>query len=429
MHILNWLRRRWLVLVLLLLLVSGIYLATTNNPHIWPLRNIAAYRVAQWWEQRTPAQDHEPVGTGSLRGCVSDSTGAVVSGATVLVSEPDGTTHHDTTGADGCYSLDNLPAGRYVPVAGADGYASAMVRHWGMALRVHSDQQYTQDISLPPRSLPTVTPGTNLRIDDPTTVSWPLPEPAEATRRELHYRSGNRPNQPTWLYTPTESSEPLPTLLAVYPGPADTWEGVSVPLAAAGYAVIAVGPSYSFEPEKDIDELQRLIDFARAGALPATDGQRIAVLGGSYSGMHAMRLVQRDAGLQGVVLLGPPSDLFDMRRRFEEGSISPPFGLDQALIALGWPNTNPGLYWRYSARFHLRSDLPPVLLMHSRDDDIVPFQQSEILARELEQAGILYEAFFFDGMSHYLLADEPSEQLDQLYEMTITFLDEVMQQP
>jgi dipeptidyl aminopeptidase/acylaminoacyl peptidase len=217
-------------------------------------------------------------------------------------------------------------------------------------------------------------------------------------------------------------ASPLPTLLAVYPGQADTWEGVSIPLAAAGYAVIAVGPAYALDLDDDIAELQRLAAFARAGALPGVDARRMAVLGGSYSSLHVQALLERDAGFRAVLLLGGISDIFDMRRRFEQGSFIPPFGLDQALIALGTPNSSPERYWRYSSRYHLRRGLPPMLLMHSRNDEIVPFQQSEQLAADLVRLDVPHEAYFFDGLSHYLLADRPSAELTNLYDVTLAFL-------
>jgi len=111
-----------------------------------------------------------------------------------------------------------------------------------------------------------------------------------------------------------------------------------------------------------------------------------------------------------------------MRRRFEQGSFIPPFGLDQALIALGTPDISPERPWRYSSRFHLRRGLPPILLMHSRNDEIVPFQQSEQLAADLTRLGVPHEAHFFDGLSHYLLADQPSAELTTLYDLTLAFL-------
>jgi dipeptidyl aminopeptidase/acylaminoacyl peptidase len=271
-----------------------------------------------------------------------------------------------------------------------------------------------------------VQPGTDLRIGAPLTRTSSLPQPSRAVRREIRFMSSGEPNQQTFLYTPITTTRHLPTLLTVYPGPVDTWEGVSVPLAAAGYAVIAIGPAYTLNLAPDVAELRRLMQFAHAGRLPGADGSQIVALGGSYSSLHVLRLLDQDArdvNLQGAVLLGPPTDLFDLRRRFEEGSFFPPYGLDQALIALGMPNTAPQRYWRYSGRYHIQADWPPLLLMHSRDDEIVPFQQTELFAAELEQAGTEYEAYFFDGMPHYLLADEYSAKLDRLYTITIDFLE------
>jgi dipeptidyl aminopeptidase/acylaminoacyl peptidase len=198
---------------------------------------------------------------------------------------------------------------------------------------------------------------------------------------------------------------------------------VSIPLASAGYAVLAVGPAYALDLEPDIAELQRLIAFARAGRLPGVDGSRIALLGGSYSGLHVLRYLERDIDFACVVLLGPPSDLFDMRRRFENGSFFPPYGLDQALIALGTPDRSPERYWRYSAAYHLRGDTPPLLLLHSKQDEVIPYQQSELLARALDRVGAPYEMHVFDGMKHYLLATEASPELSELYRLTLGFLD------
>jgi dipeptidyl aminopeptidase/acylaminoacyl peptidase len=408
----------WIFVIFLLLIAAGIFFATSNNPNIWPLRNTLSYHVTTWWEDQFGSA--QSAGEGILRGCVTSSEGQPIPGATVLVSERDGTTHTARTDSSGCYEIEDIPESNYVPVAGAPGYADRTLRR----VYIAADSQHTLDLTLQPYTPPDVAPGTNLRLSEPVTVTWPLPQPSEAVRREINYTSGGEPNQSTWLYTPTSNSQQSPTLLAIYPGPADTWEGVSVPLASAGYAVIGIGPEYALDLDEDINELQRLVQFARAGRLPGASSEQIAVLGGSYSGLHAMRMLRRDVGFCAAVLLGPPSDLFDYRRRFEEGSFFPPFGLDQALIALGTPDTSPERYWRNSARYHLRPDMPPILLMHSRDDEIVPFQQSELLAAALERQQIPHDVYFFDGMSHYLRADEPSPQLDNLYTITLQFLGE-----
>ena len=334
-----------------------------------------------------------------------------------------------------------------------------------------------------------VAPGAGLRLGAPETVACRAPIDSQAVRRQMTFDSGGRPNQVTLLYTPlhltpgpspaaapltpnpapsrgegngspppratapplplgsaqstianrgTRASgssqmgdwgpggEGVPTLLTVYPGPADGWECASVPLAAAGYAVVAAGPAYSFDLERDVDELVRLLDFARAGRLAGADGSRVAALGGSYSALHVLRLLQREApagrGVAAAVLLGAPADLFDMRRRFEQGTFIPPFGLDQALVALGFPDREPLRYWRYSGAYHVRRELPPTVLIHSRSDAVVPYQQSELLAGALAQAGVWHRLHLFEGASHYLLSEE-GETL-AIYQITLDFLAE-----
>jgi hypothetical protein len=414
-------RRAWLALASLLIILILVFLATSDNAAIWPVRNTLLYRASRWWQAQAGSAQHAAVG--ELYGCVRGQGGSPLAGAMVTVAEPDGALHQAAAGAGGCYELAGLPAGRYVPIVSAPGYDDAAIRRWGLPVWVSAGDRKQLDATLAPLSLPVVRPGARLQIGAPITLTWALPQPSLAVRRQINYDSGGRPNQLTFLYTPVApGADPLPTLLAVYPGSADTWEGVSIPLAAAGYAVVAVGPAYALDLEDDIAELQRLVAFARAGALPGADGRRIALLGGSYSSLHVQALLERDGGFGGVVLLGGISDVFDMRRRFEDGSFFPPFGLDQALIALGTPNISPERYWRYSSRYHLRRSLPPMLLMHSRNDAIVPYQQSEQLAADLALLGVSSEAHFFDGMSHYLLADQPSKELTDLYDITLSFL-------
>jgi len=286
---------------------------------------------------------------------------------------------------------------------------------------------------------PPPTAGAGLTLGTPEVVTSQTPLPGRAVRRSISFQSGDRPNQRTLFYTPEwvpAGSAPLmlPVLLTVYPGPADGWEAASVPLAEAGYAVIAVGPAYSFALERDVDELARLLRFAREGKLPSADDSRLAVLGGSYSGLHVLRLLQRESfglptrptpirgqmNIRAAVLMGAPTDLFDMRRRLENRSFVPPFGLDQALIALGLPDRESLRYWRYSGAYHVRPEMPPHLLIHSRTDDVVPYQQSELLAQSLAGARVPHELHLMDGGSHYLLSNEADARFVQ--ELTLAFL-------
>ncbi len=411
----------WVAAGTLLLLA---WLTITDHPTIWPVRNTLQYRLmAWWWEQAGPPTPQPP---GSLAGVVSDPEGRPVAEAWVLAARWDGTTYNDQTDDQGRYTIEGMPAGRYQPVAGRYGFDS--LSFGGLRrLYLRPGEITRADVILRPERPPVVSPGQNLVLGQPITLTCQVPFQASAIRRQVTFDNGGRPNQLTFFYTPVATSTaPLPILLAVYPGPADGWECASIPLAAAGYAVVGIGPAYSFDPERDIDELERLAGFIRTGQLPGSDGSRLAVLGGSYSGLHVQRLLQRDQNFRAAVLLGAPTDLFELRRRLEAGSFSPPFGLDRAFIALGFPDREPLRYWRYSGAYHVRPDLPPLAVLHSRSDEIVPYEQSELLAAHLDAIGAKHETHFFDGASHYLLSEADNDGSLLVYELVLNFLERTM---
>lgn len=411
--------KQWLGATGILLGLVLLWLATTDNSNIWPIRNTLQYRVLTWWWAQAGYPQSGPPGI--LRGTIRDAQGNPIAGAWVLASRWDGTTYRDHSQTDGTYTISDMPAGQYRPVAGAPGHASVMLGGWGK-VTITAGAATTIDVVLPEANQPAVSPGRELVLGEPSPSTCAKPIEATATRRQVTFESAGQPNQLTFLYTPltATTTSPLPILLTIYPGPAGGWECASLPLAAAGYVVVATGPAYSFDLERNIDELERLIAFARAGSFPAADGRRIALLGGSYSSLHVQRMLQRDPGVKAAVLLGPLSDLFDMRRRLEEGTFIPPYDLDRAMIALGLPDREPLRYWRYSGAYHVRPDFPPLVVMHSRTDDIVPFQQSEFLSANLTKAGVLHDTYFFEGASHYLL-DESGEG-EAIYQITLEFL-------
>jgi dipeptidyl aminopeptidase/acylaminoacyl peptidase len=63
-------------------------------------------------------------------------------------------------------------------------------------------------------------------------------------------------------------------------------------------------------------------------------------------------------------------------------------------------------YWRYSSVYQRQRDTPPIGLIHSRSDDVVPFQQGEALARALAPAGAPHELHVLSGGGHYLLSEQ-----------------------
>lgn len=420
-------RRRIFLIFAFVVALLLVFLSTTDHPRIWPYRHAAQYLLLDRLDLVRPPDSGE---RGTVQGVVRSSFGQPIAGARVLLPAVDGTAFTAESDARGRYVLADVPAGSYIPVAGAPGFADSAMRTL-LGIGVAAGQTTVLDITLSPRQPSQVSSPTEVRLSDPEAWQIEKPLPASAIRRQISFQADGRSNQLTFLYTPNDgATTPLPTLLAVYPGSADTWESVSLPLAHAGYAVIAVGPAYALDLEADIDDLERVLELARSGALPRADGSRIGVLAGSYSGLHVLRLAVRAPDvLDSALLLGPPTDLFELRRLFEAGSFFPPFGLDQALIALGLPDRVPEHYWRYSARYHARDLTLPLMLIHSKEDEVVPFTQSQLLADELQRLGRPYELHILEGMGHYLQATERTPAIDELFNTTLDFFDRTLRQP
>ncbi len=398
------------------LLLSLFFLATRQQRYIWPLRNNLYYHSLKlWWSYvGLPIKDEH----GTLEGKVQNELGQPISGAWVLLSWWDGTTYQAQSDSQGHYRIENIASGWYRPVSAAPHYQNRLLSPVTIGV-----QMTTLDVRLSPEIASPLTPADHLTLSPPTELSCPQPISGTAQRFQASFNNGGSPNHLTLFYLPiTPTTTVWPILLTIYPGPVDSWECVSIPLAAAGYAVIAVGPEYSFEIEQQIDELERLINLAQAGAFPQSDGRQVGLLGGSFSSIHVLRLLERRQDMQAALLLGPPTDMFNLRQRFEAGSFYPPFGLDQVMIAAGLPSDEIMRYWRYSAVYHAQSDFPPLALLHSRTDEVVPFQQTELLANCLDAVGANYEGYFFDGASHYLLADGDGEASLKVYQITVNFL-------
>ncbi len=74
-------------------------------------------------QSQTQSQSQSSAATGSLRGQVTDPSGAVVANATVAVLVSGGPTHSATSNKTGGYEIGNLPPGQYTVTANAQGFA------------------------------------------------------------------------------------------------------------------------------------------------------------------------------------------------------------------------------------------------------------------------------------------------------------------
>lgn len=406
---------RWISILLGAIIL---WAAVSEHVNIWPVRNTIDYHLARTWWNLTGEPDRSR--TGNILTSIIDEKGRPIEQAVVLVSEWDGSVHQGRTDSLGRCRLDGVPVGFYRLAASAPGFEPTQSGGLLRGLTVRPDQTVPASLQLTRQKYRKIKPLPDPQLTGQQPLACSSPVPGTAVREVVTFSNGDF-DELLFLYRPENTGgETLPLLLTVYPGPVDTWECVSISLAQAGYAVMAVGPAYGMDLTRDVDQLERLLALVKAGKLPGIDPGRMAALGGSYSALILEQLMLRDTGLGAVVLLGPPTDMFDFRRRFEREGFFPPFGLDRALIAMGLPNRDPLRYLKNSMVYHVRPEMPATLIFHSYQDEIVPHQQSSLLAKSLTANGIENELQLFDGASHYLLEDGDASM--KIYRQTLDFL-------
>jgi acetyl esterase/lipase len=143
--------------------------------------------------------------------------------------------------------------------------------------------------------------------------------------------------------------------------------------------------------------------------------ERLAVVGASFTSIHSYRLLALTDEVDATLVLGGMSDGFAFRHDVEMGTAHtrPPF--DQVLMALGFPNSSPELYFKYSVLYHLEG-LPPVCVLHGIDDELSPFSQSVQLAEELARRGHPHEFYNYEGLKHYFSTSADNATTQQMFQ-------------
>jgi hypothetical protein len=346
-------RLRWVLPILAGLVLLGlVWFGYTADAEITALRNIVHYKVVQaLGGPRVRSGEAE----GSLSGRVEDGSGAPVAGAVVLVASPLGQIYTAESDLAGEYQISGVPPGRYVPVAGKRGYEDALeqVCAAGLCLkdvvRVRPGREADGvDLTLAPPVLPEVILDNSLVVSPTMEVEVGAPFPSISLRTQFTFeRAGLRVND-CWLYEPLAGEGPLPAMLLVLPGPVAGWEIIPVPFAAEGFSVLACYPLRGIDIDEDAADLLTALAYVRQGRVPSrADPERLALVGASFTSLHTWRLLQLTDLFDVTLVLGGMVDGFAFRHDAETGAVQarPPF--DQVLMALGFPNTSPGLYFKY----------------------------------------------------------------------------------
>lgn len=423
-------RRPWILwlglsLVALLLLALG-WFSLSTNAKVSGLRNILLYKAVQ---KLGGPNLHTAEPLGSLAGTLRAGGGEPLVGGTVLVASPLGEPYTAQSGPDGRFEIANVPRGRYVPVAGKRGYADALPQTCLVGLCDKHDvsvrpgrESSGVELTLIPADLPQIVLDGSLIVSPTTLVEMTAPLPGKARRTSFSFeRAGLRVND-CWLYEPMEGEGPFPTLLLVLPGPVMGWEIVPVPFAAQGFSVLACYPLRGMNIDADIPDLLTALEYLRQGRVPSrADPERIGLIAASFTSMHAYRLLGLTDQTDVALVLGGLADGFAFRHDVEVGTAHarPPF--DQVLLALGFPNSSPELYFRYSVMYHLKGQ-PPLCLLHGKDDELVPYNQSVMLDAELTRRGMPHEFHSYEGLSHYFSTSADSATTSQMFQDSLNCL-------
>jgi dipeptidyl aminopeptidase/acylaminoacyl peptidase len=159
------------------------------------------------------------------------------------------------------------------------------------------------------------------------------------------------------------------------------------------------------------------IDFlAQQGII---DPKRVCIVGGSYGGYAALAGMTLQPGVYrcGVSVSG----IADLKRMLQEGGPGRADSLARRywdrFLGVSGPN-DPALQ-AISPIEHVGAVNGPILLIHGKDDTVVPYEQSDRMADALKHAGKRVDFVTLKHEDHWL---SRSETRLQMLEATVAFL-------
>ena len=167
--------------------------------------------------------------------------------------------------------------------------------------------------------------------------------------------------------------------------------------------------------QTDVDDaFAHLVDAGLAEA------DRACILGSSYGGYVALAATTLTPDLyQCAISIAGPSDLIKTlkRERKEEGRDSESY--KYWVSHIGDPRKDKDALSAVSPALLAHAITRPVLLIHGKDDGVVPIEQSEFMAEAMDEAGKTYEMVVLEESAHTYRSD-PDEKLE--YESILAFL-------
>jgi acetyl esterase/lipase len=430
----------WTVLLFVITVLA--FAASTEDLELVIARNTGERYAQQFWRGLVGDERFASRPLGTISGSVSRTAGTPLPDATVVVASVGGQTYTTQTDQAGRFTLSGVPVGNYIPTAIKAGFEPGPTPDLAPTRVVTVRQGQSAggvDLQLTEKSPLYLKSNNSPRITATGVITRDNPELSVAQRSTFQFDNLGQTLKGGLIHEPPAEmgAGPFPVLYVVFPGPATSWEGVSVPLAAKGYVVVSYFPERIFNFAADMEDLFQIYKFIVDNKLSSrADGKRVAILGGSvstvytYEMMRMMRGETFQSNVKALVNYGGLFDMYRFRQNWEEGQVIIDPGISELeflLVGLGRPDTRPEPYARFSPRFRTdRQTLPPTYLVHVNKDIIVPVEQTQIAQRVLTDINQPLETTYYSELAHYLdMSKRDPAYSDMLYR-TIAFLDKYL---
>lgn len=176
------------------------------------------------------------------------------------------------------------------------------------------------------------------------------------------------------------------------------------PLMEGGFVCISI--SYRLAKEMlalgaAVEDVEQAIRYVQAHAAEFKgDRDKIALVGESAGGQLAAMaaLGKNGTAIKAVVTLYAPADLEQLARNSE----LIPEQFRRGLQGTPWKEIVLARMRELSPLHHVRSGMPPFLLIHGTADALVPFEQSRSMCRTIRNAGGASDLLAVNGGGHGL---------------------------
>jgi dipeptidyl aminopeptidase/acylaminoacyl peptidase len=239
---------------------------------------------------------------------------------------------------------------------------------------------------------------------------------APALVRPVEYLAGDGLHISGYLTVPRgQEAKNLPLIVLAHGGPAasdsDDFDWWSQALASQGYAVLQAnyrGSNVNSElleagfgewgRKMQTDLSDGVRDLAKQGVI---DPHRVCIVGGSYGGYAALAGVTLEPGVyRCAVSVAGISDLQRFRNWTENNRLSSSQRYWDRFM--GVTDKKGASLEEISPIQHIAAVNVPVLLIHGRDDTVVPFEQSEVMVDAMKKAGKQVEFVTLKHEDHWL---------------------------